>query len=207
MRGKFRHFLTRTLDKMGVLWTVDLWDNSEGDRTKGEEGLRPFEETGWWYRIVQKTQVKRCLHCHNTDRTYGQVLICQSTDTRLRGDDRDTLGTVTLTVKYLRRILTHGQHFPFFTSKEREEGGSDHWETGAWETCDIEVWDKTGDLVFPVTNDKNIVKSVRDSAEGRRTNFIVSPKILRFNRQVLEKKVPEEEPNEWIRTLRELVIQ
>jgi hypothetical protein len=20
------------------------------DRTKGEEGLRPFEEAGWWYR-------------------------------------------------------------------------------------------------------------------------------------------------------------
>ena len=50
------------------------------------------------------------------------VLICQSADTSLKGDDRDTLGTVTLTAKDLRRILTHGQHFPFFTTKEREEG-------------------------------------------------------------------------------------
>jgi hypothetical protein len=189
------------------LWTVDWWDNSQGDRTKGEKGLRPFEETGWWYRIVQKTQAKRCLHCQNTDVTYGQwrieaewhpkdwamtrgktrckeclhqglghdeeqershcggksskerrrellhqtVLICQPTDTRLRGDERDTLGTVTLTAKDLRRILTHGQHFPFFTVKEREEGGAGHWETRAWETCDIEVWGTTTDLGFPVT--------------------------------------------------------
>ena len=28
------------------LWTVDWWDNSQGDRTKGKEGLRPFEEAG-----------------------------------------------------------------------------------------------------------------------------------------------------------------
>jgi hypothetical protein len=65
------------------LWTVDWWDHSQGDRLKGEEGIffqgrregtkgRPFEETGWWNRIVQKTQVKRCLHCRNTDGTYGQ---------------------------------------------------------------------------------------------------------------------------------------
>jgi hypothetical protein len=114
----------------------------------------------------------------------------------MRGDDRDTLGTVTLTAKDLRRILTHGQHFPFFTVKEREEGDSGHWETRVWETCDIEVWDTTGDLGFPVTNDKDIVKSGRDTADGRRTNFIVSPEILRFSRQVLEKEAPEEEPNE-----------
>jgi hypothetical protein len=111
---------------------------------------------------------------------------------------------VTLTAKDLRRILTHGQHFPFFTAKEREEGESDHWETRVWETCDIEVWDTTGDFVFPVTNDKDIVKSATDVSEGRRTNFIVSPEILRFRRQVLEKEAPEEEPNECIRTLREL---
>jgi hypothetical protein len=163
----------------------DWWDNSKGDRTKGEEGLRPFEEAGWWYRIVQKTQAKRCLHCHNTDGTYGQwrieaewqpkdwaktqgntrckeclhqglghdeeqerphcggkhskergreflhqtVLTCQPADTRLKDDDRDTLGTVTLTAKDLRRILAHGQHFPFLTTQEREEGDADHWET------------------------------------------------------------------------------
>ena len=54
------------------LWTVDWWDNSQEDRIKGEEELRPFEEAGWWYRIVQKTRAKRCLHCQNTDGTYGQ---------------------------------------------------------------------------------------------------------------------------------------
>jgi hypothetical protein len=58
--------------------------------------------------------------------TRNMVLICQPVDTRLKVDDRDTLGTVTLTVKDLRRILTHGQSFPFFTVKEREEGGDGH---------------------------------------------------------------------------------
>jgi hypothetical protein len=62
-------------------------------------------------------------------------------------------------------------------------------------------------LGFPVTKDKDIVESARDAAEGRCTNFIVSPEILRFSRQVLEKEAQEEEPNECIRTLRELVSQ
>jgi hypothetical protein len=83
----------------------------------------------------------------------------------LRGDDRDNLGTVTLTVKDLRRILIHGQHFPFFTVRERLERGADHWETRTWETCDIEVWGTTADLDFQVTKDKDIVKSVRDTSE------------------------------------------
>ena len=136
------------------------------------------------------------------------MLICQPADTRLRGDDRDTLGTVvTLTVIDLRRILTHGQHFPFLLAKEREEGDADHWETRVWETCDIDVWGTTGDLVFPVSKDKDIVKSVRDVAEDRQTKYIVSPEILRFSRQVLEKEDLEEAPNECIRTLRELVSQ
>ena len=82
-----------------------------------------------------------------------------------------------------------------------------HWETNAWETCDIEVWGTTRDLGFPVTKDKDIVQSARDAAEGRRTNFIVSPEILRYSRQVLENEAQEEEPNECIRTLRELVNQ
>jgi hypothetical protein len=125
----------------------------------------------------------------------------------LRGVDRDFLGTVTLTAKDFRRILTHGQHFPFFTAKEREEGVAGNWETRTWETCDIEVWVTTADLGFPVTKDKDIVQSARDAAEGRRTNFIVSPEILRFNRQVLEKEAQEEDPNECIRTMRELVSQ
>jgi hypothetical protein len=76
-----------------------------------------------------------------------------------------------LTGNDLRRILTHGQHFPSFTTKEREKGDANHWETGVWETCDIEVWVTTGDLGFPLTNDKDIVKSARDPAEVRRTNF------------------------------------
>jgi hypothetical protein len=54
------------------LWTVEWWDHSQEDRTKGEEELRPFEEAGWWYRIVQKARAKKCLHCHNTDGTYGK---------------------------------------------------------------------------------------------------------------------------------------
>ncbi len=135
------------------------------------------------------------------------VLICQPTDTRLRGDDRDLLGTVTLTVKDLRRMLIHGRHFPFFTAKEREEGGAGHWETRAWETCDIEVWGTTRDLGFPVTKDKDIVQSARDVSEGRCTNPIVSPEILHYSRQVLEKEAQEQEPNECIRTLRELASQ
>jgi hypothetical protein len=51
------------------LWTMDWWDNLQGDRTKGEEGFRPFEVAGWLYRIVQKTQTKRCLHYQHTDTT------------------------------------------------------------------------------------------------------------------------------------------
>ena len=148
--------------QMGI-WTVDWWDNSQEDRAKGEEELRPFEEAGWWYRIVQKTRAMKCSHCQNTHRTLGQwrtqeewcpkdwnktwgntrckeclhldlgsdeeqershgggkrskvkgreslyqtVLICQSADTSLKDDDRDAMGTVTLTTKDLRRILTH----------------------------------------------------------------------------------------------------
>ena len=59
-------------DPQEKIWTVNWWDQSQGDRFKGKEELRPFEEAGWWYRIVQKTQAKRCLHCRNTDGTLGQ---------------------------------------------------------------------------------------------------------------------------------------
>ncbi len=51
------------------------------------------------------------------------------------------------------------------------------------------------------------MQSARDAAEGRGTNFIVSPEILRYSRQVMENESQEEEPNECIRTLRELVSQ
>ncbi len=82
-----------------------------------------------------------------------------------------------------------------------------HWETRAWETCDIEVWGTTVDLGFPVTKHKDIVQSDRDVAEDRQTNLMISPEILRFSRQVLEQEAQEKDTNECIRILRELVIQ
>jgi hypothetical protein len=105
------------------------------------------------------------------------VLICQPADTRLQEEDRDVLGTIKLTVKDLRRILIHGNDFSFLTPGQREEGGAGHWETRMWETCDITVWDTTPEFGFPVTRDKDIVKSARDAAEGRQTNFVISPEI------------------------------
>ena len=65
-----------------------------------------------------------------------------------------------------------------------------HWETRMWETCDITVWDTTRDLDFPVTRDKDLVKSVRDTEEDRYANFVISPEILHFCRQVLEEGEP-----------------
>jgi hypothetical protein len=64
-----------------------------------------------------------------------------------------------------------------------------------WETCDIAVWGTTRDLGFPVTRDRDTVKSARDAAEGRQTNFIISPEILRFSRQVLEEWDPGMNPH------------
>ena len=37
------------------------------DRSKRGEDLRPFDETGWWFRITEKTWSKKCHHCQNTD--------------------------------------------------------------------------------------------------------------------------------------------
>ena len=65
----------------------------------------------------------------------------------MKGDDRDALGTIKLTARDLRRILTHGKHFPFLTPGEREEGGAGYWEAKMWETCDIVVFETTRDLV------------------------------------------------------------
>ena len=56
----------------GTIWTVDWWDESRKDRSKGEEELRPFEEAGWWYRITGKALAKRCHQCPNSDGTYEQ---------------------------------------------------------------------------------------------------------------------------------------
>ncbi len=105
------------------------------------------------------------------------VLIFQPTDTRLRGDDRDLLGTVTLTVKDFRRILTHGQHFPFFTTKEREEGGAGHWETRSWETYDIEVWDTTRDLGFQSRKTRT---SCNQLGMRQRADVLTSLSLRRF---------------------------
>ena len=38
-----------------------------GPKLSPSEELRPFEETGWWYRVIEKTWTKRCHHCKNTD--------------------------------------------------------------------------------------------------------------------------------------------
>ena len=121
--------------------------------------------------------------------------------------DRDVLGTIKLTAKDLRRILIHGKHFPFLTPEEGEKGGSGHWETMMWETYDISVWDTTRELGFPVTKDRDTVKSARDAAEGRRTNFVLSPEILRFCRQVLGEGDPGTEPTQCMRIVWELVDQ
>ena len=72
-----------------------------------------------------------------------------------------------MTVKDLRRILIHDKHFPFLTPEEGEKGGAGHWETRMWETCDISVLDTTRELGFPVTKDRDTVKSSRDATEGR----------------------------------------
>ena len=92
------------------------------------------------------------------------LLICQPVDTRLKGDDRVALGTIKLTAKDHRRILIH-----------------------------VSVWDTTRDLGFPVTRNRDIVKSVRNSTDGRQTNFI-SPESLRLSRQVVGEWDPENEP-------------
>ena len=42
------------------LWTVNWWDNSQEDRVKGEEGLRPFEEPlSRFYAYVEEGCHKR----------------------------------------------------------------------------------------------------------------------------------------------------
>jgi hypothetical protein len=197
-------------DPQGKSWTVEWWDHSQEDRAKGEADLCPFEEAGWWYRIVQKAPAKKCLHCQNTDGTHGKwriegewpprewittrenarcteclearsrghdeeeegshgggkrikgrgreplyqtVLVCQPTDTRLRGDDRDMLGTVTLKVEDLRRILTNGQHFPFFTAKERdEESGICNLQQTSGNKPKLHHWEQTQAAPLTGTN-------------------------------------------------------
>ena len=51
------------------------------------------------------------------------------------------------------------------------------------------------------------MKSARDAAEGRQTNFTISPEILRFSRQVLGEWDPGNEPTQCMKIVRELVNQ
>jgi hypothetical protein len=48
------------------------------------------------------------------------VQVCQSADTRLVREEGDHVGTMKLSEKELRKILEHGRHFSFLTSKERK---------------------------------------------------------------------------------------
>ena len=195
--------------------------NSDG--TYGQWRTREEWKVGDWNKNHGNLKCIEC-HEHNRDRERPQsgrpcprvrgreslpqtVLICQPADTRLRGEDRDVLGTIKLTGKDLRRILIHGRHFPFLTPEEGETGGVGHWETRVWESCDISVWGTTRELGFPVTRDGDTVKSARDAAEGRRTNFVLSPEILRFCRQALGEGDLGTEPTQCMRLVRELVDQ
>lgn len=116
------------------------------------------------------------------------VLVCQSADTRLAGEDGDHVGTMKLSEKELHRILEHGRHFPFLSPKERDEGGNGHWRTRMWETSAIEIWGTTRDLGFPVSKDKDLVRSARDAVEDRRINLVISPEILSFCRRKIEER-------------------
>jgi hypothetical protein len=51
------------------------------------------------------------------------VLVCQSVDTRLPGEEGDHVGIMKFSEKELCMILEDGRHFPFLTPKERVEGG------------------------------------------------------------------------------------
>ena len=57
------------------------------------------------------------------------------------------------------------------------------------------------------TGDGDTVKSSRDATEGRRTNFVLSPEILRFYRQALGEGETGTEPTQCMRMVRELVDQ
>ena len=93
-----------------------------------------------------------------------------------------------LSEKELHRILEHGRHFPFLTSKERAEGDNGHWRMRMWEASAIKIWGTTRDFGFPVSKDKDLVRSVRDAAEDRQTNLVISPEILSFCRRKLEER-------------------
>jgi hypothetical protein len=76
-----------------------------------------------------------------------------------------------------------------------------------WETSAIEIWGTTRDLGFPVSKDKDLVRSVRDASEDRQMNLVISPEILSFCRRKIEEWDQKEEPDLYIRTVQELVNQ
>ncbi len=76
-----------------------------------------------------------------------------------------------------------------------------------WETIAIEIWGTTRDLGFPVSNDKDLVRSARDAVEDRPINLVISPEILSFCRRKIEERDQEEEPDLCTRAVQELVNQ
>jgi hypothetical protein len=79
--------------------------------------------------------------------------------------------------------------------QKRAEGGNGHWRTRMWETSAIEIWGTTRDLGFPVSKDKDLVRSARDAAEDRQMNLVISPGILSFCRRRIEEWDQKEEPD------------
>ena len=76
-----------------------------------------------------------------------------------------------------------------------------------WETSPIEIWGTTRDLGFPVSKDKDLVRSVRDVVEDRRINLVISPEILSFYRRKIEEWDQKEETDLCTRAVQELVNQ
>ncbi len=92
--------------KTEVEWNPKDWTKTRGNARCKEcchQGLGNDEKKERPHGGGQRSKDKGRESLHQT------VLICQPTDTGLRGDDRDLLGTVTLTVEDFRRIGTqHG---------------------------------------------------------------------------------------------------
>ena len=93
------------------------------------------------------------------------------------------------------------------TLKEKTEGGNDQWRMRTWETSAIEIWGTTRDLGFPVSKDKDLVRSVRDTAEDRQMNLDIDPEILSFCRRKMEEWDQKVEPDLCTREVQELVGQ
>ena len=66
-----------------------------------------------------------------------------------------------------------------------EDPVSGRRESGKRETLQAINMDTSRDLGFPVTKDKDLVKSARDSAEDRPVNLSISPEVLSFSRQTV----------------------